>query len=72
MRYVGAVSWLLATVVFLLAAGPAAGQFGDNVLVQGSPYGGLNSVYFDDSDRLYVLGVCATTDHGPRERERDR
>ena len=56
MRYVGAVSWLLATVVLLLAAGPATGQVGDNVLVQGSPYGAVSDLFFDDSDRLYVLG----------------
>ena len=54
MRYVGAVSWLLATVVLLLAAGPAAGQLGDNVLVQGSPYGAVYGVDFDDSDRLFI------------------
>ena len=54
MRYVGAVSWLIATVVLFLVAVPAAGQFGDNVLVQGSPYCAVDSVDFDDSDRLYV------------------
>ncbi len=56
MRYVGAVSWLLATVVLLLVADPAAAQLGDNVLVQGSPYGAVYGVDFDDSDRLYVVG----------------
>ncbi len=54
MRYVGAVSRLFATVVLLLVAGPAAGQAGDNVLVQGSLYGALSSLEFDDSDRLHV------------------
>ena len=54
MRFVGAVSWLLATVVLLLVAAPAAGQLGDNVLVQGSPYGAVSTFDIDDSNRLHV------------------
>jgi sugar lactone lactonase YvrE len=54
VRYVGAMGWLFATVVLLLAVGTAAGQVGDNVLVQGSPYGALSGVYFDDLGRLHV------------------
>ena len=54
MRFIGSTSWLAATMILLLLASPATGQFSDNVLVQGSPYGALSAVEFDDSGRLHV------------------